>query len=284
MPCTEPEVMSTQTVPTSMAAPDPTVDRASPAGWRARLDRLVHGGRDRLAAMVIALMLGFGVGAAALLFFALLADDVAEGETLQLDMTVLLWLRQFESPTLDVVARVFSALGSEVLAVLAVVLLVGLVVGRRWGAAVAVLVTTVGAQLLNNVLKDLFHRTRPAPVLGLIPAQAFSFPSGHAMVATAFYGFLTYLAWRLLQGWLRWLALTVLVLLVLGIGLSRLYLGVHYLTDVVAGYITGFIWVDTVILAGWVLRSRRRRTPEGQAPVGQETAAPAEPPPTGQGR
>ncbi len=118
---------------------------------------------------------------------------------------------------------------------------------------------STGAQLLNNVLKDLFQRTRPAPVAGLIPAQAFSFPSGHAMVAAAFYLFLAYLGWRLLRGW-RQVAFTgTLLALILAIGLARLYLGVHYLTDVVAGYLAGFLWTDAVIIGGHLLGRRRSK-------------------------
>jgi hypothetical protein len=118
--------------------------------------------------------------------------------------------------------------------------------------------------LLNNVLKDLFHRTRPAPVEWLaVPAQAWSFPSGHAMVSAAFYLFLAYLGWRIMRGRVRVLWTVGLLVLVLAIGLSRLYLGVHYLTDVVAGYIAGFLWTDTVIVSEVLLARGRapRLTP-----------------------
>src|SRR5204863_3925550 len=117
----------------------------------------------------------------------------------------------------------------EALAVIGVVLLVVLGVKRRWGAAVALFVTTLGAQLLNDVLKDVFQRTRPAPVVGIIPSQSFSFPSGHAMVAAAFYGYLAYLSWRLLVGWPRRLAVSGLLVLAFLIARSRLYLGGPYL-------------------------------------------------------
>jgi undecaprenyl-diphosphatase len=120
--------------------------------------------------------------------------------------------------------------------------------------------------LLNDVLKDWFQRTRPAPVGALIPAQAFSFPSGHAMVAAAFYLFVGYLAWRLLPGRWRIVCAVGLVLIAFLIGLSRLYLGVHYLTDVVAGYIAGFAWTDAVIVGGHLLVRRRRRAPTPGAP------------------
>jgi undecaprenyl-diphosphatase len=256
---------------------DPTVDRASPGRWRARLDLLVTSGKERLAALGVVLVLGFVLGVLALLVFADLSENVAAGQTMFLDTAVLLWLRQLQGPVVDVVARTLSALGSEVVAVVGLVLLGIFVARKRWGAALSLVVVTIGAQLMNDVLKDVFQRTRPAPVIGMIPAQSFSFPSGHAMVSAAFYGYLAYLAWRIQRGGPRWAAMIGLLVLVFGIGLSRLYLGVHYLTDVAAGYIAGFLWVDAVIIGGHLLTLRRRRrgaaTTETVAPL----AAPAAP-------
>jgi undecaprenyl-diphosphatase len=249
---------------------DPSVDQASPARWRARLQLLLTNGRERLAALGIVLVLGFLFGVLALVFFADLSQDMARGDTMALDTAVLVWLRQFQGAVVDVLARAASAMGSEVLAVVGIGVLGILVARRRWGAAIGLVVTTVGAQLMNNVLKDMFQRTRPAPVVGLIPAQSFSFPSGHAMVSAAFYGYLAYLCWRILKGKQRWVALIGLLVLVVLIGLSRMYLGVHYLTDVVAGYIAGFIWVDAVIIGGHLLTLRRRR----RGAVSTETVPP----------
>ena len=178
---------------------EPTVAQASPARWRAWLLYLVTYGKARLAALGLTLGLGLGVAVLALYLFAVLADTVMDEETIRIDYGVLGALREAQSPGLDRLAVFFSMLGSEVLAVLMLVLMIVFGWKRRWGAVVGLLVTVVGAQMLNNVLKDWFHRTRPAPVEGLIPAQAFSFPSGHAMVAAAFYLFVGYLAWQLLK-------------------------------------------------------------------------------------
>lgn len=243
------------------AIQDPLTAAAPAEGWAAWSQALLRGGRDRLAGFGLVVVLGFGLGLAALSFFAKLADEVLERETQQLDEAVLAWFRQFASPPLDVTMRAITSLGSEAVAVFLVLLLAYLGIRRRWGAAVGSLLVTVGAQLLNNVLKDLFHRTRPAPVDALIPSQAFSFPSGHVMVAAAFYAFLAYLGWRLFHGWRQRAWVGLLAVLLVLIGISRLYLGVHYLTDVVAGYLAGFIWTDAVILGGHVLgrRAGRRR-------------------------
>ena len=250
-------------------ASEPVVAQASPAGWRNWLLFLVTYGRERIAALGLTLLLGFGVALASLYAFAELADEVMEAETLQVDNAVLAALRLAQSPFLDRAAWFASALGAEVVAVLLVVLILAFGWQRRWGAVVSLVVTVVGAQLLNNVLKDWFHRTRPAPIDALIPAQAFSFPSGHAMVAAAFYLFVGYLAWRLLAGWLRIICMALLVLIALLIGVARLYLGVHYLTDVVAGYVAGIAWTETVIIGAHLL-GRRGRRPAGLLPSTQE--------------
>jgi undecaprenyl-diphosphatase len=108
-------------------------------------------------------------------------------------------------------------------------------------------------------LKALFQRGRPEPLAGFIAAQQFSFPSGHAMVAAAFYSYLAYLSWGLVHSWWRAVLVAGLIALVLLIGLARLYLEVHYLSDVIAGYLAGWLWTDAVILGGRVLTLRSQR-------------------------
>lgn len=253
---------ASDTPDTPQVTTDPLTASAPASGWAVWLRRLLTSGRDRLVALGLSLVLGFGAGVLALYLLAEVANEVLERETEWLDQAVLAWLRQFASPNLDYGARGVTMLGSEALAGFMVLLLVYFAIHRRWGAAVALLLVTGGAQLLNNVLKDLFHRTRPGAVVAIIPSQQFSFPSGHAMVSTAFYLFIAYMAWRLLRGWRRYAAVGVLLLVIGLIGLSRLYLGVHYLTDVIAGYLAGFLWTDAVILGAYLL-SRGRPVPPG---------------------
>jgi undecaprenyl-diphosphatase len=258
----------------------PTVAQASPAHWRDWLLFLLRHGKARLALLGLELAAGLGVALLALYLFAVVADGVLEKETELLDFAVLAALREVQSPALDHLAFFVSLLGSELLAVFMVVLVIVFGWQRRWGAAAALLVTVVGAQMLNNVLKDWFERTRPAPVEGLIPAQAFSFPSGHAMVAAAFYVFVGYLAWQILRGRARIVCAAFLVVIALLVGLSRLYLGVHYLTDVVAGYVAGIAWTDAVIVGGYLLgRRRSARAGTAEPPPLTEAADPLPPSP-----
>jgi undecaprenyl-diphosphatase len=161
-----------------------------------------------------------------------------------------------------VIAALASFMGSEVVVVLGSLLVATFVIQRRFGAAGMLVLVTGGAQLLNNVLKDAFHRVRPETVIGWIAAQQYSFPSGHAMVSAAFYGYLNYLAWRLLHGWIRLLVSALVTLLILAIGASRIYLQAHYLSDVIAGYLCGFLWSDSLIVASRLLVGRRERRPK----------------------
>jgi membrane-associated phospholipid phosphatase len=232
---------------------EPTVVRGETREWLAWFDHLVHHGRRRLAALSLTLVVGFLSSIIAMYLFAQIADQVMDRDTIRIDNSVLIGLQRVGSPELDLVARRVTLLGSEGLAVVMIVLLVIFGVRRRWGAAIALVLTTAGAQILNEILKDLFRRTRPAPVEFIFPAQEFSFPSGHAMVSASFYLFLAYVSWRVLHGWPRILAVAGLLTLIGVIGLTRLYLGVHFFTDVVAGYLAGLAWTAAVIVGGRLL-------------------------------
>jgi undecaprenyl-diphosphatase len=239
---------------------DPTVEEAPESFWRRCLSQLRHYEQERLLGFGGVVVLGFLVGAAMLSVFAWLAEEVVSQETAALDQAALTYLRQLNSPQMTAAAQFLSLLGSEVVLVAAAILLAVFVWQRRWGAALILVLVTGGAQVLNDILKSVFHRTRPVPLItGLIAAQQFSFPSGHAMVSAAFYFYLTYLSWQLVRGWKRIVLVTGLVLLVLLIGLSRMYLGAHYLSDVIAGYLVGFVWTDAVIIGSRLLVLRTRR-------------------------
>jgi membrane-associated phospholipid phosphatase len=228
-----------------------------PDGARSWARRLVAAGLSPFAAFATIVLVGFAAGAGALWLFAAVAEDVAAKESQALDDAVTAWVRQLASPGLDAAARAASALGSEVLAVAAVLLIVGFAWRRRWRTVGLIVVTLAGAQLLNDILKELFHRTRPAPLSSFIPSQAYSFPSGHAMMSAAFYFLLVCLFWRTVGR--RWRPLMVAgAVLVIGlVAVSRIYLQAHYLTDVVAGDAAGFLWTDAVLLGGQALRVRR---------------------------
>ncbi len=130
---------------------------------------------------------------------------------------------------------------------LPVVLLVMLLIiqafapGRRPGVCVAC--NLVGVVVLNWVLKEIVHRPRPDG-FRLITESGYSFPSGHSMVAVAFYGLLAWMAWRYERDTLvRRLSVAGFGLVVIMVGISRIYLGVHYASDVVAGFCVALAWL-----------------------------------------
>jgi membrane-associated phospholipid phosphatase len=161
------------------------------------------------------------------------------------------------STWLDHVATTVTSLGSEWLWPVSLVMVLTLVWLRRLPSAIALLVVVAGVQPLNDLLKTIYHRARPTEFGS--GAQAFSFPSGHAMAAGAVYGLLAVIAWRELRGRSRWLAVGVCVGLAVAIALTRPYLGVHYPTDVAAGLLAGGVWADVVLLVWRALSTRRPR-------------------------
>jgi undecaprenyl-diphosphatase len=140
-----------------------------------------------------------------------------------------------------------------VLPLLAVVVAVFYRKGWRL-SAVLLLVSTAGSIVLTTVLKSVFQRARPELFDSGYHASFYSFPSGHATVAVGFYGMLTLVLAYRLQRTTRWAVAVLGILVVLLIGLSRLYLGVHYPTDVLAGYLAALLWLVCVgaVYALWL--------------------------------
>jgi undecaprenyl-diphosphatase len=99
---------------------------------------------------------------------------------------------------------------------------------------------------ISFILKDIFHRSRP-DVLRLVTENSYSFPSAHSLVSICFYGIIIYQVIKMLKGKSRYIVTSLLVLLIILIGLSRIYLGVHYFSDIIGGYCIGFIWLIVCI-------------------------------------
>jgi undecaprenyl-diphosphatase len=225
--------------------------------------RLVGGGAEYLLtrffpALGLLLSLGLCAAALALYLFAELAEEVAEGDARAADESGLRLVNRFASPALTAFMRGVTRLGSnEVLIVVGAAAVLAFVVAGWRRAAGALAVTMAGATLLNFLLKLAFRRARPAPFFDATPPESYSFPSGHALLSFCLYGVLAAtLAARLTGRAARalvWAAAAVLVGL---IGLSRLYLGVHYPSDVLAGYAAAFVWVMAVASADRLMQSR----------------------------
>ena len=209
----------------------------------------------------IALIIGLLTAAAALLLFTWLGREILEGEVLAFDDRLRTLVHDVASPRLTTIMRAASFYGGPAVLIPAglVAAAAFLVKGWRRGALLAV-VTLAGAGLLNLLLKFSFARVRPASFFDYSLPGSPSFPSGHALYAASVFGGLAVLLTARIRSLLLqlaiWFVATALILLV---GLSRVYLGVHYPSDVLAGYAIGVVWVTAVAFGDRLARHRRRR-------------------------
>lgn len=209
-----------------------------PTGWRSRLlgsvGRVLGKNRRRL----IELFLGVLVP---LCLFAILAREVVEGEPLPWDQAVLTAIHAHASPALDRVMIWASRVGTSYGLVPVSVLLALWLLRRREVARFSFFVLSMlGTWLLNIATKQLFGRERPALWPSPTPEESFSFPSGHAMGSMGLAAAVGVLAWRTRYRWPAVLGGAAFTLLVSG---SRLYLGVHYPTDVLGAWLASLAWV-----------------------------------------
>ncbi len=205
-------------------------------------------GRIKKSHAGLLLLVALFLAAASLAGFAWLAEEMLEGDTRRFDDLVRTAVHGFAAPGVTHVMQALSVLGSVavtiVLTFLAAIVLYYFHLRR---AIVFLGIIMAGAGVLDFVLKQAFHRIRPIPYFGSDPAS-YSFPSGHALGALCFYGALAIILSVPAKRVARLLIWTLAVLLVAGIGLSRIYLGVHYPSDVVAGYSAAIVWVGMVFV------------------------------------
>ncbi len=178
--------------------------------------------------------------------FAVLAEDVLTGDPLvQLDQRLAGWLHDRATPGLTTAFEAVTTLGSaSVIVPLALAAILVLLTRTKRAEALFVTLVLAGAEGLTMILKAGFERERPFFPDPLATESSFSFPSGHATVSLAVYGALGFLLARRSSSWRgRALWLGVAAGLVLLIGASRLVLGVHFLSDVLAGFSAGMVWL-----------------------------------------
>jgi undecaprenyl-diphosphatase len=197
--------------------------------------------------------------------FVAVAAAVRAGSTQRLDEEILLSLRRADHPEetvgprwLEEVGRDLTALGGVAgLCLLAAAVAGYLAIGRKYGALALLLVATLGGLLLSTLLKELFYRPRPTVVPHLSYAVTTSFPSGHSMLSAVVYLTLGSLLARFVpQRRLKIYFLSVGVVLSLLVGVSRVYMGVHYPTDVLAGWSAGVVWALLCSLVARWLQQR----------------------------
>ena len=178
---------------------------------------------------------------------AQISDEVLDKEAFVFDKTILLWIHSFANPTLDGIMRLITRLNDpNTVAVIAVIIL-GILLWRHYYSEAQIFtIDCLGGVVLSYGLKSVFGKARPTLWESAIEDPSFSYPSGHALGSTVLYGFIAYLiATRYPQFSL--LVYAVAVCLIGAIGLSRLYLGVHWPTDIIGGYGIGFLWLTFCI-------------------------------------
>jgi undecaprenyl-diphosphatase len=243
--------------PLSLMLPDitptrPTDRREHPrTRFRALTDllfRALRSSASRANTLRLALGLFVLVGATLAVLgtwaFAEIAEHVRAGRTQAFDDAVLTWVGSHRTPLLEQAMLEITFLGTgSVVVVMVSVAALFLWLTRHHYSAILLLVATLGGLLLNSVLKATFDRPRPQLFSWGTHALTSSFPSGHAMSAAVVYGTVAYLAARLQRRrWARALTLAIAAVLIVLICLSRLFLGVHYPSDVIAGVFVGLAW------------------------------------------
>lgn len=181
------------------------------------------------------------------LFSEIVDELVSSNFAISIDQKILDLISYFQSEELDSIFFLITLLGkAEVIILLASSAIVFLMLWKKYLYIAPFLVSIVGSQVMTYIGKRIFERSRPA--VSFYPETSFSFPSGHASVAVAFYGFLAYVFIRESLAWktkvnIFFSALSVIVL----IGISRIYLGVHYPSDVGGGFLSGVMWLILAI-------------------------------------
>lgn len=182
--------------------------------------------------------------------FAWLARGVFGDRFIPFDDGIITFLHSYWNPVNDQVMLLLTMLGDPaVLAPLVIFIGGTLLYKGRWIDAFGLALAAGGAGIVNQVLKSIFQRVRPDLFSGPLHLTSYSFPSGHSMGSIACYGMLAFIGIRLLQHRLSKIGLGVAAaLLTLGVGVSRIYFGVHYPTDVLGGFLAGALWLVISIL------------------------------------
>lgn len=182
------------------------------------------------------------VAVLAVCIFLFLLREVLEGELMRLDrIAIALFVMRLRTPWLTPVMEAFSALATPVVLLVLLLVVIAFAPGRAPGWCCTVNLVLV--VLLNQVLKFIVQRPRPEG-FRLAVVSGFSFPSGHSMVAMAFFGLLAWFVWRYERNHgMRNLLVAAFAVVILMIGISRVYLGVHYASDVIAGFCVSIAWL-----------------------------------------
>jgi undecaprenyl-diphosphatase len=209
----------------------------------------------------LSLLLGLVAAIAMLIFLGWLTDEVLEGDARRFDDATRAAVHTLASPAMTTAAHFLSFIGSTFFLTISTAAVIIVFAVRKWGREARLFaLTMIGASILNITLKLAFKRARPEPFFDLAAPASYSFPSGHSLASCCFFaGLAAILSGRVKRKRVRtliWIAASIMFLL---IGLSRIYLGVHYTTDVIAGFTAALIWIVVVWFVELQLARRRKR-------------------------
>ncbi|WP_375509396.1 phosphatase PAP2 family protein [uncultured Nostoc sp.] len=220
----------------------------------------LHHIHPRLAPLIATVGI-VGLASCLLILFVLakLAEEVLERDAFAFDTNFLLWLHQFANPNLDNLMLFVTNLGNPSTVVIVAGITVLLLWWRRYREETKVFVLAcLGGLILNIGLKLFFSKPRPQLWHRLISEKSFSFPSGHALGSMVLYGFIAYELATHYPHFAK-VIYSLTVILIATIGISRLYLGVHWPTDIIAGYGVGFLWLMICITMLKLQRLRQEK-------------------------
>jgi membrane-associated phospholipid phosphatase len=213
--------------------------------------RTLAGGDPWLAGATV---LGLVVVSLCALLITQLVDEVSEGDdAAPVDEQVLAWVIDHRTPSWTTIAQTVTHLADPwVVALLVLLTALALLAVRRRRLAVFVVVSSAGAAAVSSVAKQAMDRTRPPTESWLGEAWGPAFPSGHATQSVALYGALAIVACVLVRspGW-RAVFVSSAVAVAAMVGATRVYLGVHWMSDVLCGWAIGTLWLTTLVLVGW---------------------------------
>ncbi len=204
--------------------------------------------------------IGLSISALFVWIFGGITEDILTGDPfVMVDKWVINQVLYFRTPSVTAFMNAVTNLGGSIaITVVSIIFISYLIMKKRIDYVVAYITAITGGSILVFVLKTVIHRPRPITETTLIKVGGWSFPSGHAMMSVIFYGIISYFIIRGLKSWkLQVFTLTSAGFLVFLIGLSRIYLLVHYPSDVLAGYAGGLFWLSVCITGLEVYRKRR---------------------------
>ena len=181
-----------------------------------------------------------------------IVEDLLDKEIVKLDIAGYNIVSHLISDTVTPIAKVITQFGGAIFLILLSVTLLIIIKNKKTG--LFIWINLITSTLLNQILKNIVQRPRPTEYK-MIDESGYSFPSGHSMVSAAFYGFLIYLIYKNVKNkYLKWSAISLLSTLIVLIGISRIYLGVHYTSDVLAGFLISisYLIIFTTICKKWL--------------------------------